>query len=365
MIILCSIYIFCFVVFTITITVFQYNKYWDNISFYRIDCYGYNSGKNDELKICNKKPKSETQIKGTRIFFELRDTNKNIFINLAWGNISAFISFICFTLIINWIMYLFNKSFMARLLYRILIVMKYLLYPIGLFLSFISIFIMVGYEALSDTNYVSTNDFSWNDVNNIQRIHNTPIDNNKYNLYASYMKCNIAFYIVLFLGYVFGFPVANTESLQYFCQCCCYNEYNSYKFCNGDTIYKFLPSCTSDIMCCLIAIPNNNECCNCCCSNENDETDETGETNKKETNKNENINNPLNKQNYPTIIISNEEQNEINDESLCIICKQNKKIYAVVPCGHLIFCESCREKYKSDECPICRSSIEKTLKIFV
>jgi hypothetical protein len=62
------------------------------------------------------------------------------------------------------------------------------------------------------------------------------------------------------------------------------------------------------------------------------------------------------------------EQNIINfeiqqDESLCCICINNKKTYALVPCGHLCLCDNCSE-LKPELCPICRSETVSCIKIY-
>jgi len=52
-----------------------------------------------------------------------------------------------------------------------------------------------------------------------------------------------------------------------------------------------------------------------------------------------------------------------NDQN-CIVCRDNKKDALFLPCGHVCCCCECGEKLDS-KCPLCRSSILKTMKIFL
>ena len=48
------------------------------------------------------------------------------------------------------------------------------------------------------------------------------------------------------------------------------------------------------------------------------------------------------------------EVSEIEEKELCNICLSAKKIYAFIPCGHLVMCKKCITKYKDTKCCICR-----------
>lgn len=48
---------------------------------------------------------------------------------------------------------------------------------------------------------------------------------------------------------------------------------------------------------------------------------------------------------------------------LCIICMVNERSVAFIPCGHFGTCKMCSEKIT--ECPICRSFIKYTQKVFL
>lgn len=50
------------------------------------------------------------------------------------------------------------------------------------------------------------------------------------------------------------------------------------------------------------------------------------------------------------------------DDKLCVVCLDNKKQYAIVPCGHLCVCQPCSQQLVF--CPICRLEKEDALRIF-
>jgi len=58
------------------------------------------------------------------------------------------------------------------------------------------------------------------------------------------------------------------------------------------------------------------------------------------------------------------EETIIDDNDLCCVCYQNKKINAFIPCGHLCICEECKLKYDSKLCIICRENSTHIQKIY-
>ncbi|CAM4843224.1 unnamed protein product [Rotaria magnacalcarata] len=64
---------------------------------------------------------------------------------------------------------------------------------------------------------------------------------------------------------------------------------------------------------------------------------------------------------------NNSKTPEINSTSsivnLCIICYQEEKRLACIPCGHLVTCVSCSKKLRT--CPTCRKQIEAFVRIFI
>merc|ERR1711964_46356 len=45
------------------------------------------------------------------------------------------------------------------------------------------------------------------------------------------------------------------------------------------------------------------------------------------------------------------------DPKLCTVCEEHPKTHLCVPCGHILFCESC-SKLDFEECPYCRTAVE-------
>ena len=56
-----------------------------------------------------------------------------------------------------------------------------------------------------------------------------------------------------------------------------------------------------------------------------------------------------------------------NPLGLCIICGDETKSMAFIPCGHLCACSECASKVmrRSPRCPVCRCSALETIKIFL
>ena len=52
-------------------------------------------------------------------------------------------------------------------------------------------------------------------------------------------------------------------------------------------------------------------------------------------------------------------------EGKCIICMDDERQYACIPCGHLVVCEQCKHKLDINKiCPICASSYSAIIKIY-
>ena len=48
----------------------------------------------------------------------------------------------------------------------------------------------------------------------------------------------------------------------------------------------------------------------------------------------------------------------------CALCMGNPACVALVPCGHVCYCEGCAGAAAEETCPICREEIRETLKLF-
>jgi hypothetical protein len=55
------------------------------------------------------------------------------------------------------------------------------------------------------------------------------------------------------------------------------------------------------------------------------------------------------------------------EETMCVVCFDAPKEYAIVPYGHQCVCEACAEqltKMRTPMCPVCRGPIRETMKVF-
>jgi len=48
----------------------------------------------------------------------------------------------------------------------------------------------------------------------------------------------------------------------------------------------------------------------------------------------------------------------------CLICKENKRIYTALACGHLIACASCKQQIETRRCPLCNKTNAGWLRTF-
>jgi len=61
------------------------------------------------------------------------------------------------------------------------------------------------------------------------------------------------------------------------------------------------------------------------------------------------------------------EKEELSENQDCVYCLDNKKEYALVPCGHKCLCNICKEIYEINnikECPLCKQNFNQIIKIF-
>jgi hypothetical protein len=54
----------------------------------------------------------------------------------------------------------------------------------------------------------------------------------------------------------------------------------------------------------------------------------------------------------------------VPENSLCVICMAAERSYSIIPCGHRILCETCKD-LRMPQCPTCRGPCESVLKIFL
>jgi len=57
-----------------------------------------------------------------------------------------------------------------------------------------------------------------------------------------------------------------------------------------------------------------------------------------------------------------ETKKELDDDRSCIICLENERCVALIPCGHLCLCRECSGTQK--KCPVCRTPIQDLLRTY-
>jgi len=58
---------------------------------------------------------------------------------------------------------------------------------------------------------------------------------------------------------------------------------------------------------------------------------------------------------------------QLEEEALCVVCTDERKQHAMVPCMHMCVCESCAQRLlevQTPHCPVCRTPVESTTRVF-
>jgi hypothetical protein len=61
------------------------------------------------------------------------------------------------------------------------------------------------------------------------------------------------------------------------------------------------------------------------------------------------------------------EPNSVPHDETCVVCMDEKKTHAAVPCGHLLVCTNCADQlliHNNNDCPTCRTPVQQYMKIF-
>ena len=54
----------------------------------------------------------------------------------------------------------------------------------------------------------------------------------------------------------------------------------------------------------------------------------------------------------------------LEEEKLCVICRENPKVVLIMPCRHLCVCKDCGHRVELERCPLCREQIAERLEVF-
>jgi hypothetical protein len=49
----------------------------------------------------------------------------------------------------------------------------------------------------------------------------------------------------------------------------------------------------------------------------------------------------------------------------CIMCLSERATHAVVPCGHMVVCETCSGQARLEQCPLCRGTVAQLMRVFI
>ena len=68
-----------------------------------------------------------------------------------------------------------------------------------------------------------------------------------------------------------------------------------------------------------------------------------------------------------TNVAEEEPEKEKDKENMCVVCMELPSKTALVPCGHLSFCEECAKRLQSTvgKCAICRARIQSIMNIYM
>jgi hypothetical protein len=58
---------------------------------------------------------------------------------------------------------------------------------------------------------------------------------------------------------------------------------------------------------------------------------------------------------------------QVEQEALCVVCMDERKQHAMVPCMHMCLCEACAQRLldvRTPHCPVCRTPVERSTRVF-
>lgn len=53
-----------------------------------------------------------------------------------------------------------------------------------------------------------------------------------------------------------------------------------------------------------------------------------------------------------------------NEEEICIVCRDNLRTHALIPCGHKVLCIDCVSRLNTNRCPMCNNDFTLSLRIW-
>ena len=53
-----------------------------------------------------------------------------------------------------------------------------------------------------------------------------------------------------------------------------------------------------------------------------------------------------------------------SDREACVVCLDEAKSHALVPCGHKCVCGPCGERLAQGHCPVCRTAVTMSMRVW-
>jgi len=60
----------------------------------------------------------------------------------------------------------------------------------------------------------------------------------------------------------------------------------------------------------------------------------------------------------------NYQEGILNNEVVCVVCRDSSRTHALIPCGHKVLCEECVNQLLDKRCPICNTEYTLAIRIW-
>ncbi|CAI6377794.1 unnamed protein product [Macrosiphum euphorbiae] len=55
---------------------------------------------------------------------------------------------------------------------------------------------------------------------------------------------------------------------------------------------------------------------------------------------------------------------QVNEDEICVVCRDGPRTHALIPCGHRVLCINCLWQLERQSCPLCNSNFTSFLRIW-
>jgi len=68
----------------------------------------------------------------------------------------------------------------------------------------------------------------------------------------------------------------------------------------------------------------------------------------------------------PYVEVNRNDQEEVylNNETVCVVCRDSTRTHALIPCGHKALCEECVNQLLDKRCPLCNTEFTLAIRIW-